>query len=82
MLLHMNIEKLKVNKFLFRLNVIIRAKVRILMPQNLHDVVQKALIVEEDLISEGQSRTPERPTRPATYGAQQHQTPVRHVPGY
>jgi hypothetical protein len=49
--LHLNTEKLKVNKFLFGLNVIIHAKVRILMPQTLHDVIQKALIVEEDLIS-------------------------------
>jgi hypothetical protein len=41
---HLNIEKLKVNKFLFGLNVSIHAKVRIQMPQTLHDVVQKALI--------------------------------------
>jgi hypothetical protein len=38
----------------------IRAKVRILMPQTLHDVIQKALIAEEELISGGQSRTPAR----------------------
>jgi hypothetical protein len=37
--LHLNTEKLKVNRFLFGLNVIIHAKVRILMPQTLHDVV-------------------------------------------
>jgi hypothetical protein len=30
---HLNTEKLKVNRFLFGLNVSIRAKVRILMPQ-------------------------------------------------
>jgi hypothetical protein len=36
---HLNIEKLKVIKFLFGLNVIIHAKVRILMPHMLHDVV-------------------------------------------
>jgi hypothetical protein len=35
----MNMEKLKVNKFVFGLNFNIRAKVRILMPQTLHDVV-------------------------------------------
>jgi hypothetical protein len=28
-------------------------KLRILMPQTLHDVVQKALIAEEDLINRG-----------------------------
>jgi hypothetical protein len=50
---HLNTEKLKVNRFLFGLNVNIRAKVRILMPQTLHDVVQKALIAEEELISGG-----------------------------
>jgi hypothetical protein len=31
---HLNTEKLKVNKFVFGLNYNIRAKVRILMPQN------------------------------------------------
>jgi hypothetical protein len=36
---HLNTEKLKVNRFLFGLNVIIHAKVRIMMPQTLHDVV-------------------------------------------
>jgi hypothetical protein len=41
---HLNTEKLKVNSFMFGLNVSIRAKVRILMPQTLHDVVQKAHI--------------------------------------
>jgi hypothetical protein len=49
--LHLNTEKLKVNKFVFILNHNIHAKVRILMPQTLHDVIQKALIVEEELIS-------------------------------
>jgi hypothetical protein len=35
---HLNTEKLKVNRFVFGLNGNIRAKVRILMPQTLHDV--------------------------------------------
>jgi hypothetical protein len=56
--LHLNTKKLKVNRFIFSFNGIIHAKVRILMPQNFHDVIQKALIVEEDLISGGQRRTP------------------------
>ena len=51
--LHMNTEKLKVNRFVFGLNGSLRAKVRILMPQTLHDVVQKALIAEEELINGG-----------------------------
>jgi hypothetical protein len=59
--LHLNTEKLKVNRFVFGLNGSIRAKVRILMPQTLHDVIQKALIAEEELISGGQNRTPARP---------------------
>jgi hypothetical protein len=48
---HLNTEKLKVNRFVFGLNGSLRAKVRILMPQTLHDVVQKALIAEEELVS-------------------------------
>ena len=50
---HLNTEKLKVNWFVFGLNGSLRAKVRILMPQNLHDVVQNSLIAEEELISGG-----------------------------
>jgi hypothetical protein len=50
---HLNTKKLKVNKFVFDLNVNICVKVRILMDQTLHDVVQKALITEEELISGG-----------------------------
>ena len=46
---HLNTEKLKVNRFMFGLNGSLRAKVRILMPQTLHDVVRKALIAEEEL---------------------------------
>ena len=59
--LHLNTEKLKVNRFVFSLNDSLHAKVRILMPQTLHDVIQKALIAEEELINGGQSKTPERP---------------------
>ena len=79
---HLNTEKLKVNRFLFGLNVSIHAKVRILMPRTLHDIIQKALIVEEELIIEGQSRTPARPTGQVSSSAQQHQTPARHTPKY
>ena len=49
--LHLNMEKLKVNKFVFGLNGSLREKFRILMPQTLHDVVQKALIEEKELIN-------------------------------
>jgi hypothetical protein len=58
--LQLNTEKIKVNRFVFGLNGSLRAKVRILMPQTLHDVVQKSLIAEEELISGGQTRTPVR----------------------
>ena len=37
--LHFNTKKLKVNRFIFGLNDNIRAKVRILMPQALHDAI-------------------------------------------
>jgi hypothetical protein len=36
---HLNNEKIKVNKFVFGLNVSIYWKVRILMPQTLHDTI-------------------------------------------
>jgi hypothetical protein len=68
--LHLNTKKLMVNRFLFGLNVNIHEKVRILMPQTLHDVIQKALIAEEDIISGFQSRTPARPAGQISSGAQ------------
>ena len=37
--LHLNTEKIKVNKFMFGLNDNLCAKVRILMPQTLHDAI-------------------------------------------
>jgi hypothetical protein len=80
--LHLNTENLKVNRFVFGLNGSLRAKVRILMPQTLHDVVQKALIAEEELISGGQTRTPARPAGQGSSGTPQHQTPVRHTLGH
>ena len=79
---HLNIEKLKVNRFMFGLNGSLRAKVRILMLQTLHDTVQKALIAEEELISRGQTRTPSRPAGQGSSGTMQQQTPARHTPGY
>jgi hypothetical protein len=78
---HLNTEKLKAKRFVFGLNGSLRAKVRILMPQTLHDVVQKALIAEEELISGGQTRTPARPVGQGSSGTPQHQTPVRHTSG-
>jgi hypothetical protein len=66
----MNTEKLKVNNFMSSLNVNIHAKVRILIPQTLHDDVQNALIDEEVLINGGQSRTSAILTGHATSGAQ------------
>jgi hypothetical protein len=68
--------------FMFGLNVNIHAKVRILMPHSLNDVVLKALVAEEELISGGQSRTLARQARKVSSCAQQHQTPARHSPGY
>jgi hypothetical protein len=68
--LHINTEKLKVNRLVASLNNSLREKVRILMPQTLHDVVQKALIAEEDLISGDQTRTPVRPAGQVSHGTQ------------
>jgi hypothetical protein len=79
---HLNTEKLKVNRFLFGLNVSIRANLRILIPQTLNDSIQKALISEEDIISGGQSRTLVRPVGPVSSGVQSHKTPTRQTPGY
>jgi hypothetical protein len=76
--LHLNTENLKVNRFVFGLNDSLRAKVRILMPQNLHDAIQKALIAEEELISGGQTRTPVRQAEQGSSGMPQHQSPARH----
>jgi hypothetical protein len=80
--LHLNTKNIKVNWFVFGLNGSLHAKVRILMPQTLHDVVQKALIAEEELISGGQTRTPARPAGQGSSGTPQHQTPVRHTRGH
>jgi hypothetical protein len=44
MLHTLTLEKIKVNRFVFGLNSSLHAKVRILMPQTLHDVIQKSLI--------------------------------------
>ena len=65
---HLNTEKLKVNMFMFGLNRSIRVKVRILMPHTLHEIVQNALIAEEELISGGQTRTPARPVGQGSSG--------------
>jgi hypothetical protein len=80
--LHLNTKKLKVNWFVFGLNGSLGAKVRILMPQTLHDAIQKALVAEEELISWSQTRTPARPTGQGSSGTPQHQTPARHTSGY
>jgi hypothetical protein len=55
---HLKTENIKVKKFVFVLNVKICEKLRILMPQKLHNVVQKALIAEEEMIIMDQIRSP------------------------
>jgi hypothetical protein len=69
--IHLNTEKLKVNKFVLGLNYNIRAKLRILMPQTLYDEVQKYFIVEEELSSGSQGRTPSKKTEQAPLRASQ-----------
>eukprot|EP00253_Pinus_taeda_P004738 PITA_04738 len=60
---HLNTEKLKVNKFVYGLNVNIHSKVRILMPRTLHEVHQ-ATIAEEEMMSNEHSKS----TRPTGLG--------------
>jgi hypothetical protein len=79
---HLNTKKLKVNKFLFGLNYNIHAKVRILMPQNLHDAVHKYFIAEEELNSAGQGRTPSRKTGQMQLRASQQHASVRQTSGH
>ena len=45
---HLNTKALKVNKFLYGLNPIIKEKVCILRPTTLLEVVQQEIIVEEE----------------------------------
>jgi hypothetical protein len=78
---HLNTQNLKVNKFVFGLNSNIFSKVRILMPQTLHDAVQNALIAKEELNSEGQGKNPSRQTGNMSSGARQHLTPPRNTTG-
>ncbi len=61
---YLNTEKLKVNKFLYGLNAIIKEKVRILVPKTLHEVVQRAVIVEEELVERGEIKVSMRPPKP------------------
>jgi len=56
---HLNTEALKVNKFLYGLNPIIKEKVCILRPTMLNEVVQQAIIVDEELLgNKGGDKTP------------------------
>jgi hypothetical protein len=80
--LHLNTEKLKVNRFVFGLNGDMREHVRILMPQTLHNAIQKVLISEEELINGDQTRIPVRPAEQGSFGTQQHQTLARLTLGY
>jgi len=50
---HLNTKKLKVNKFIYGLNFPIRANVCIPMPHTFLEVIQRALIVEEECLSGG-----------------------------
>jgi hypothetical protein len=54
---HLNTRNLWVNKFVYGLKYNIKSKVRVLMPCTLHEVVQGAIITEEDLMGSGQLRS-------------------------
>eukprot|EP00253_Pinus_taeda_P027545 PITA_27545 len=60
----LNTEKLKVNKFVYGLNVNIQTKVRILMPRTLHEAIQREIIAEEEIRSNEHSKS----TRPMGSG--------------
>lgn len=47
---HLNTKALNVNKILYGLNPIIKEKICILRPTTLHEVVQQAIIAEEELL--------------------------------
>jgi hypothetical protein len=79
---HLNTKKLKVNRFLFGLNVSIHAKVRIMMPQTLHDVISEGPHSRGGYYQWGQRRTPTRPVGQVSSGAQLHQTPAMNSLGY
>jgi len=64
---------------MYGLNFNIRAKVRILMSQTLHDVAQKAIIVEEELNNWGQGRNPSRLTKQMNSRVKKHQTQERYT---
>jgi hypothetical protein len=65
---YLNTEILKVNKFLYGLNPLLKEKVCILMPTTLHEEVQKDIIVEEEMkgIKRG-DKTP-NPIVPSSHG--------------
>ena len=46
---YMHTKSLKVNKFLYGLNPLLKEKVCILMPTTLHEAMQKAIIAEEEM---------------------------------
>ena len=46
---YLNIESLKVNKFLYGLNPLLKEKLHILMPTTLHEAVKKGIIFEEEM---------------------------------
>jgi hypothetical protein len=47
---HLKMEKLKVNKFVYEMNLPIRAKVLILMPHTLCESVQREVVFEGEIM--------------------------------
>jgi len=54
---HLSTEKFRVNKIMYGINFKIWAKVRILMPHNLHEAVQRGIITKEEFMNNGPSKT-------------------------
>jgi len=56
--LHLNLLNLWVNEFFYGLNYNIISKVRILIPHTFHETMHRDIIYEEELIGDGQLRSP------------------------
>jgi len=59
----LNIDNLKVNKFIYGLHPHIKEKVHILMPKTLHRAMQRAIILEEELLGNVEDKNVRNPLK-------------------
>jgi hypothetical protein len=72
---HLNIEKLKLNKFLYGLNPCIKETVCMLMEKTLHEAMQRDIIGEEEFlgrVEENYARNPFKPFIPHFHNKTSH----------